>query len=98
MFRTPGYLRGRFLAPFHPFGPPMAHAARMHGLLRAVALVLVVVLATGCAGSDLGKLVDAVTSARTPVARVSPRAAGAGGGTELRAVLQRRDLGEAEQC
>jgi len=68
----------------------------MHGLLRAVALVLVVVLATGCAGSDLGKLVDAVTSARTPVDRVSPPAVGAGVETEIRAVLQRANLAQAE--
>src|SRR5688500_3817045 len=73
----------------------MAHAGRMHGLLRAVALLLVVVLATGCAGSDLGKLVDAVTSARTPVDRVSPPVI-ADVETEIRAVLQRANLAQAE--
>jgi len=67
----------------------------MHRLNRAVALVLVLVLASGCAGSDLGRLVDAVTSARTPT-ETAPGARAVDVETEIRAVLQRANLAQAE--
>jgi len=67
----------------------------MHRLNRAVALVLVLVLASGCAGSDLGRLVDAVTSARTPT-ETAPGARVVDVETEIRAVLQRANLAQAE--
>ena len=67
----------------------------MHGLHRGVALLLVLVLASACAGSDLGKLVDAVTSARTPT-ETAPGARVADVETEIRAVLQRANLAQAE--
>jgi len=67
----------------------------MHRLNRAVALVLVLVLASGCAGSDLGRLVDAVTSARTPT-ETFPGARVVAVETEIRVVLQRANLAQAE--
>lgn len=67
----------------------------MHGLVRALALGVVLVLASGCAGSDLARLVDAVDSARTRTA--APSAAGAARAEqEIRDVLKRANEAQAE--
>lgn len=67
----------------------------MHGLVRAVALVVVLVLASGCAGSDLARLVEAVESARTRTA--APAAAAVRDvEMEIRDVLKRANHAQAQ--
>ena len=66
----------------------------MHGLLRPLALIAVLVLASGCTGSDLGRLAEALT--RTPVPSAARAPAVTDAETAIRGVLQRANLAQAE--
>ena len=68
----------------------------MHGPVRAVALVVVLVLASACAGSDLARIVEAVDSARTRPAAPPAATAVATAEMEIRDVLKRANDAQAQ--